>query len=84
MFNLEGKWPNKVDQTSSTLGLSKIRTADTPPVHDIIHRQRQFFSSHSQYQLQVWILHHPQPQPTAGVSTPPAGPGNLRQIQNIH
>ena len=38
MFNLEGKLPNKVEQTGSTLGLSEIRTADTPPVR-IIHRQ---------------------------------------------
>ena len=38
MFVVEGKWPSKVEQTGSTLGLSEIRTADTPPVHDI-HRQ---------------------------------------------
>ena len=24
MFDLEGKWPNKVEQTGSTLGLSEI------------------------------------------------------------
>ena len=34
MLDVEGKWPNKVEQAGSTLGLSKIRTADTPPVHD--------------------------------------------------
>ena len=44
MFDVEGKWPNKVEQTGSTLGLSEIRTADTPPVHDIIHRQGASFS----------------------------------------
>ena len=43
MFDVEGKWPNKVEQTGSTLGLSEIRTADTPPVH-IIHRQGARFS----------------------------------------
>ena len=26
MFDVEGKWPNKVEQTGSTLGLSEIRT----------------------------------------------------------
>ena len=42
-------------QTGSTLGLSEIRTADTLPVHDIIHRQGASFSPliHSQCQLQV-------------------------------
>ena len=29
MFDLEGKWPNKVEQTGSTLGLSEIQTAGT-------------------------------------------------------
>ena len=50
MFDVEGKWPNKVEQTGSTLGLSEIRTADTPPVHDNIHRQGASFSPliHSQ------------------------------------
>ena len=45
---------NKVEQTGSTLGLSEIRTADTPPVH-IIHRQGASLSPliHSQCQLQV-------------------------------
>ena len=47
MFDVEGKWPNKVEQTGSTLGLSKIRTADTPPVHIITQAGSQFFSSHS-------------------------------------
>ena len=26
MFDLEGKWPSKVEQTGSTLGLSEIQT----------------------------------------------------------
>ena len=43
MLDLEGKWPNKVEQTGSTLGLFEIRTADTPPVHDVIQRQRASF-----------------------------------------
>ena len=53
MFDVEGKWPNKVEQTGSILGLSEIRTADTPPVHDIIHRQGASFSPliHSQCQF---------------------------------
>ena len=85
MFDFEGKWPNKVEQTGSTLGLSEIETADTPPVHDIIHMQGARSSPliHSQCQQQVKFLNHPQPKPTAGVRTTPAGPGNLRQIQNI-
>ena len=37
----------KLSRQAQLLGLSEIRTADTLPVHDIIHRQRQFFSSHS-------------------------------------
>ena len=46
--------PNKVEQTGSTLGLSEIRTAYTPPVH-IIHRKDASLSPliHSQCQLQV-------------------------------
>ena len=40
MFDVEGKWPNKVEQTGSTLSLSEIRTADKPPVHDIINSNR--------------------------------------------
>ena len=73
-----------IEQTDTTLGLSEIRTADTPPVH-IIHRQGASLSPlvHPQCQLQVSFLHHPQPQPTAGVETPPTGPSSLRQIQNI-
>ena len=59
MFDVEGKWPNKVEQTGSTLGLSEIRTAVTPPVHDIIHRQRASFSPliHSQWQLRRGVNH---------------------------
>ena len=37
----------KLSRLAQLLGLSKIRTADNIPVHYIIHRQRQFFSSHS-------------------------------------
>ena len=37
----------KLSRQAQLLGLSEIGTADTLPVHDIIHRQRQFFSSHS-------------------------------------
>ena len=79
-----GNDPTKLSRQAQLLDLSEIQTTNTLPVHDIIHRQRSFSPLiHSQYQLQVWILHHPS-KPTAGVSTPPAGPGNLRQIQNIH
>ena len=54
--SMEGHpWKKKVEQTGSTLGLSEIQTADTPPVHDNIHRQGASFSPliHSQCQLQV-------------------------------
>ena len=53
MFDLEGKWPNKVQPQGSTLGPCEIRTAITPPVHDIIHRHRASFYPliHSQWQL---------------------------------
>ena len=37
----------KLSRQAQLLGLSEIQTADTLPVQDIIHRQRQFFSSHS-------------------------------------
>ena len=30
----------KLSRQAQLLGLSEIQTADTPPVHDIIHRQR--------------------------------------------
>ena len=36
----------KFSRQAQLLGLSEIQTADTLPVHDIIHRQRQFFYSH--------------------------------------
>ena len=36
MFDVEGKWPNKVEQTGSTLGLSEIRTADTIIIQVIV------------------------------------------------
>ena len=39
MFNLEGKGPNKIEQTGPTSGLSEIQTADTPTVPDIMHRR---------------------------------------------
>ena len=39
MFDLEGKLPNEVEMTGSTLSPPEIQTANTPPVHDIIHRQ---------------------------------------------
>ena len=49
------EWPNKVEQTRSTLGLSEIRTANPLPMHDKIHRQRASLSPliHAQCQLQV-------------------------------
>ena len=52
--NGEGKLHNKVKQTGSTLGLSKIRTAGSPLVH-IIHRQGASLYPliHSQCQMQV-------------------------------
>ena len=55
MFNMEGKWPNKGEQTGSTSGRSAFWTADTPPVHDIIHRQWVSLSPliHSPCQSQV-------------------------------
>ena len=78
MFNLEEKWPNKVEQTGSTLGLSEIRRRHPTCAY---HTQAgsQFISSHSF------------PVPAAGlIPSPPSAPAhcgryiNLRQIQNIH
>ena len=65
MFDLERKWPNKVEQTGSTLGLSEIRTTDTPPVH-IIHRQGASCSA-SCRSNSFTIL---SPSPLLGVETP--------------
>ena len=55
-------------------------------MNDKIHRQRASLSPliHSQCQLQVYILHHFQPQPTSGVETPPSGLGNPGKIHDIH
>ena len=85
MFNLEGKWPNKVEEIGATLGLSEIQTADYPPVHDIIHGREpvyllSFIPSASDRSNSFTIL---SPSPLLGVETPPAGPGNLRRIHNI-
>ena len=83
MFDLEKKWLNKIEQTGSTLGLSEIQTMC---MISYVHRQGASLSPliYSRGQLQLKILHHPQPQSTAGVETPPKGPGKLRWIQNIH
>ena len=51
MFDLEGKWPNKAEQISSTLGLSEKPSLNTPPVHDITPRQRASFQRFKTVQM---------------------------------
>ena len=86
MFDLEGKWHNKAEQTDSALGPSKIGTVDTPPVHDIIHRQIASFSPLDSFPVPATRVFSSSSSasPIVGVETPPAGPANFRQIQNIH